>query len=237
MKRLFLASMTMLSLMATAGCSPAVAQCVGNACGLASAVYSANYGSQSYCQQSCSYTDCSPGHGRHSRRGSCRQNAQSCQVVQSYRVEQCEVVTQVPAPAQTTFATAPTSPVTPSTAPSVPPVPDSASKCDDALAEVNAARAQRGLRPYLPDPVLNRAARKCAEWRAARLCEGHCNLPQGDFTFLEPVYPVGSCAGGCAAWQPSWGFGACAMYDNYTYCGAAWVMGRDGLKYCHLFVR
>ena len=140
------------------------------------------------------------------------------------------------------FVAAPAVPLAPAV--SVPPAPVIASPqkatgqcCDDALAEVNATRAQRGLRPYVNDPVLNEAARKCAAWRAARLCEGHCALPQGDFTFLQPVYPVGSCAGGCAAWEPSWGWGACATYDNYTYCGAAWAMGRDGKRYMHLFVR
>ena len=117
------------------------------------------------------------------------------------------------------------------------PTKPTAQSCDDALAEVNAARDQRGLRPYVNDPVLNEAARKCAAWRAARLCSGHCELPQGDFTFLAPAYPVGTCAGGCAAWEPSWGWGACATYDNYTYCGAAWVMGSDGRRYMHLFVR
>jgi hypothetical protein len=120
--------------------------------------------------------------------------------------------------------------------PTVKTAPGQAS-CDDALAEVNAARAQRGLKPYVNDPVLNAAARKCAEWRAARLCEGHCSLPQGDFTFLEPVYPVGTCVGGCAAWEPSWGWGACATYDGYTYCGAAWKLGADGKRYMHLFCR
>lgn len=111
----------------------------------------------------------------------------------------------------------------------------SATRSDDALDEVNAARAQRGLKPYINDPVLNKAARRCAERRAAILCAGHC--PESDFTYLDPVYPVGSCVGGCAAWEPSWGWGACATYDNYTYCGAAWVMGSDGRRYMHLFAR
>lgn len=119
----------------------------------------------------------------------------------------------------------------------VPPAPPITVTGDgaDALAEVNAARAQRGLKPYINDPVLNKAAQKCAARRASILCAGHC--PESDFTYLDPVYPVSSVVGGCAAWEPSWGWGACATYDNYTYCGAAWVMGRDGKRYMHLFVR
>ena len=38
-------------------------------------------------------------------------------------------------------------------------------------------------------------------------------------------------------WPPADGFGACAMYDSYTFAGAASVMGDDGLMYHHLFVR
>lgn len=108
-------------------------------------------------------------------------------------------------------------------------------ECADALAEVNAARAQRGLRPYANDPGLAAGALACARARAQQHNHGHCNGPGGDFAYLPAG--VHAEAGGCAAWQPSWGFGACAMYDNYVYCGAAWVMGNDGLKYCHLFVR
>lgn len=160
--------------------------------------------------------------GRRSRRaGNCYPG--SCQVVQgvqSCQGGQCSVVAS-PLP----------QPLTPTASPSKV----TGQSCDDALAEVNAARAQRGLKPYINDPVLNKAARKCAERRAAIHCEGHC--PESDFAYLDPVYPVGTCVGGCAAWEPSWGWGACATYDNYTYCGAAWVMGSDGKRYMHLFCR
>jgi hypothetical protein len=103
---------------------------------------------------------------------------------------------------------------------------------DDALAEVNAARARRGLRPFLPDPLLNQAARTCAKIRAASRIEGH--LPS-DFAHL----PSGASAtsAGCGALEPSWGWGTCCTYDNYNYAGAAWVMGADGQRYMHLFVR
>jgi hypothetical protein len=30
---------------------------------------------------------------------------------------------------------------------------------------------------------------------------------------------------------------SCCVYENYTYAGAAWVSGRDGRRYMHLFVR
>jgi hypothetical protein len=104
---------------------------------------------------------------------------------------------------------------------------------EDALAEVNATRAQRGLPPFLPDPLLNQAAQACAKQRAARLVDGH--LPESDFAYL----PAGTSASaaGCAAWTPDWGWGSCCTYDHYTYAGAAWSMGQDGRRYMHLFVR
>ena len=114
----------------------------------------------------------------------------------------------------------------------VTPGGPAAAGADDALAEVNAERAQRGLRPFLPDPMLNQAARSCAQIRAARRIEGH--LPN-DFSYL----PAGTTASsaGCGAMEPSWGWGTCCTYENYTYAGAAWVMGSDGKRYMHLFVR
>jgi len=112
------------------------------------------------------------------------------------------------------------------------PSADSASG-EDALAEVNAVRAQRGLHPYQHDPLLHQAARAAAKQRAARLISGH--LPESDFSYV----PSGgsATAAGCAAWTPDWGWGACCTYDNYTYAGASWVMGQDGRRYMHLFVR
>jgi hypothetical protein len=103
---------------------------------------------------------------------------------------------------------------------------------DDALAEVNAARARRGLRPFLPDPALNQAARACAQLRASRRIQGHLS---NDFAHV----PAGTFArgAGCAAWPPGMGWGACCTYENWTYAGAAWAMGADGQRYMHLFVR
>jgi hypothetical protein len=103
---------------------------------------------------------------------------------------------------------------------------------DDALAEVNSARAKRGMRPFLPDPLLNQAALACAKIRAANRIEGHLS---NDFAHL----PSGALAtsAGCGALEPSWGWGTCCTFDNYTYAGAAWVMGVDGQRYMHLFVR
>lgn len=233
MKRFVVAALMSLGLLATVGCYPALAQCVNGACSLASTAYIVS-GSGGQCgSQSYSYTDRVSGHGcrsRGSRRGC--QVSPSCQV-QSYQGSSCQAgqcVVQAPATQAPAAASAPT----PSPASSFA---TSSTGSDDALAEVNAARAQRGLRPYVNDPVLNEAARKCAAWRAERLCDGHCALPEGDFTFLKPVYPVGTCAGGCAAWEPSWGWGSCGTFDNYTYCGAAWVMGKDGRRYMHQFLR
>ena len=103
---------------------------------------------------------------------------------------------------------------------------------EDALAEVNAARAARGLRPFVKDADLTAGAISVADFRAARLIAGHTS---NDFGGL----PAGSRAraAGCAAWEPSWGWGACCTYENYSYAGAAWAMGRDGRRYMHLFVR
>ena len=102
----------------------------------------------------------------------------------------------------------------------------------DALDEVNATRAARGLRPFVRDDGLTSAAAGCAEFRAARLMAGHTS---NDFAAV----PAGAYAtsAGCAAWEPGMGWGACCTYENYTYAGAAYAMGRDGRRYMHLFVR
>jgi hypothetical protein len=56
-----------------------------------------------------------------------------------------------------------------------------------------------------------------------------------DFAFV----PAGTFASsaGCAAAEAGWGWMSCCVYENYTYAGAAWVSGRDGRRYMHLFVR
>lgn len=102
----------------------------------------------------------------------------------------------------------------------------------EALDEVNAVRAKRGLKPFIYDENLYRAAAGCADFRAERLIAGHTS---NDFAAL----PAGASAtaAGCAAWEPSWGWGACCTYDNYTYAGAAYTVGRDGRRYMHIFVR
>lgn len=102
----------------------------------------------------------------------------------------------------------------------------------ETLDEVNAARAARGLRPYIRDDNLTSAATSCAEFRAARLIAGHTS---NDFAAL----PQGTSAtsAGCAAWEPEFGWGSCCTYEGYTYAGAAYATGRDGRRYMHLFVR
>lgn len=108
-------------------------------------------------------------------------------------------------------------------------------ECKDALAEVNACRAQRGLKPYVNDPLLAQSAYAVASFRAANLISGHVEGRRGDFGFL--VNGAESNTAGCGALDVSWGWGACATFDNYTYCGAAWVMGRDSKRYMHAFYR
>jgi len=111
--------------------------------------------------------------------------------------------------------------------------PATSSGSNDALAEVNAYRAKRGLPPFQHDPQLTKAALAAATKRAARGIHGH--LPESDFSCL----PIGATAdaAGCGALEDSWGWGTCCMDDNYSHAGAAWVRGADGLRYMHLFVR
>lgn len=101
----------------------------------------------------------------------------------------------------------------------------------DALDMVNAKRAARGLRPYLRDEGLFQAAKRAASFRARLRLFGHTS---NDFAFASGVRVD---ATGCAAYQASYGFMACAVYDNYTSAGAAWVPGPDGRMYSHLFVK
>ena len=102
----------------------------------------------------------------------------------------------------------------------------------EALEELNAARAARGLHPYLRDDGLTQAAMACAKHRAERLIQGHSS---NDFGFV----PSGSSASaaGCAAWEPSLGWGSCCAYEGWTYAGAAWALGSDGRRCMQLFVR
>ena len=102
----------------------------------------------------------------------------------------------------------------------------------EALDEVNAARTARGLRPYARDAYLTAGAMQAAEYRAARLIEGHTG---NDFAALPPGGFASSA--GCTAWEPGMGWGSCCTYENHTYAGAAYAFGRDGRRYMHLFVR
>ena len=102
----------------------------------------------------------------------------------------------------------------------------------DALHEVNAARARRGLPPYQRCEALSIAASKAADFRAARHIAGHTS---NDFSFVPRG--TGAGAAGCAALTPDWGWGSCCTYERWRYAGAAWAMGRDGRRYMHLYVR
>jgi hypothetical protein len=106
---------------------------------------------------------------------------------------------------------------------------------EDALAEVNAARAARGLPPFTPDPNLTAAAQSAADYRARFRIAGHVTGGMGDFAFLPPGTSADSA--GCGALEPSWGWGTCCTYENYQYAGAAVTWGADGRRYMHLFVR
>ena len=103
---------------------------------------------------------------------------------------------------------------------------------EDALAEVNAARAARGLRPFTQDDGLTQAAKAAADYRAQHRIEGHT---RNDFQFV----PAGTTAraAGCAAWPQGQGWGSCCTYEKWTYAGAAFSIGPDKKRYMHLFVR
>lgn len=100
------------------------------------------------------------------------------------------------------------------------------------LDEVNAARAARGLRPFILDENLTRGAMACAMYRARNRMDGHT---PNDFGFLPPG--AHASAAGCAAWPVGMGWGSCCTYDNYQFAGAAYCVGPDGRRYMHLFVR
>ena len=102
----------------------------------------------------------------------------------------------------------------------------------DALDEVNALRASRGLPAFIRDDGLSRAAAGCADFRAERLIQGHTS---NDFAAL----PAGTwaTAAGCAAWPQGMGWGSCCTFEGHRYAGAAYSIGRDGRRYMHLFVR
>lgn len=106
---------------------------------------------------------------------------------------------------------------------------------EDALAEVNAARAARGLPPFVRDPGLTAAALAAADYRATYRISGHAPGGMGDFGFLPPGTSADSA--GCGALEPSWGWGTCCTYENYQFAGAAMTWGADGRRYMHLFVR
>lgn len=103
---------------------------------------------------------------------------------------------------------------------------------EDALDEVNRARAARGLPPFQRDDSLVAAAKACADFRASRLMEGHTG---NDFQFLPRG--ASAAASGCAAWRQGEGWGSCCTYERWRTAGAAYAIGRDGRRYMQLFVR
>ena len=105
----------------------------------------------------------------------------------------------------------------------------------DALDEVNAHRAARGLRPFVRDPGLMASAQELAQHRAAHRIQGHVSGGMGDFGFLR--HGSSASSAGAGAWAPGTGWGTCCTYENYTYAGAGYAIGADGLRYMSLFVR
>lgn len=139
----------------------------------------------------------------------------------------------VPVPVPVPYPAAPPPVLVPapaSAAPAAPKVTITITAGADALDEVNALRAARGLKPYIRDPQLTEGARRLASFRARHRLFGHTN---NDFSFVPGTARVT----GCAAYPASYGWMSCAVYDSYTYAGAAWAMGSDGKRYMHLVAR
>lgn len=114
-----------------------------------------------------------------------------------------------------------------------PPVRSDSPGTWDVLEELNSQRRARGLQPYIWDRELTLAAGAASQYRAARQLFGHT---PNDFAHL----PVGATAdaAGCAAYPASYGFMACACYEpGLHYAGAAYTLGADGRRFCHLFIR
>ena len=133
-------------------------------------------------------------------------------------------------------ALVPTTPKVATDAPKSPAAsPKAIAPATDPLSQVNARRAAAGLRPYVQDPGLTRAAQAAVQYRARLRIRGHVQSGMGDFQFL----PTGATAAAAGAdWYGATAeFATCAMTDNYTFAGAASAVGPDGEWYHQLFVR
>lgn len=98
---------------------------------------------------------------------------------------------------------------------------------------MNRQRAAHGVKPLVRDDTLSETALKCATYRAERGIQGHTS---NDFDFLPDRNYRLATATGCAAWRD--GFGACGILESkYTVAGAAVVVGKNGLRYCHVYYR
>ena len=101
----------------------------------------------------------------------------------------------------------------------------------DALDEVNAIRAGRGLPAYRRDAALTQAAMSAADYRARYGMHHHTS---NDFSFL----PAGAWAAGagCDGSAIRSGWLTCYSESLYPYAGAACAYDANGIKFCHLFV-
>ncbi len=121
----------------------------------------------------------------------------------------------------------------------VPAADDDWTASVEALDEVNQLRARHGLRPFIRDDGLTRAAHSASIFRARRQMAGHC---PNDFAYVPTDQPTRATAAGCAAWEPSLGWGSCCdgvhtSDGGATHAGAAWAWGPDQKRYMHIFVR
>lgn len=103
---------------------------------------------------------------------------------------------------------------------------------------VNNQRIRKGLRPFVWDDGLTRAAEKCVHIKAQQCHSGHLGGPMSDFACLDPGVhcdATGADGSKIAANDPN--FWTCCMDEPYTYAGAGMEVGPDGCKYYSLFVR
>ena len=105
---------------------------------------------------------------------------------------------------------------------------------EDALAEVNAARAARGLHPLIWDGLLTQGAMRVADHRAAHRIAGHIGGQMSDFALLPPGARAD--VAGAGALEPWWGWQSCAWDGNWKYAGAA-VTVSGGIRYMSIFCR
>jgi len=103
---------------------------------------------------------------------------------------------------------------------------------ENAIGEVNALRAARGLPPLTEDAGLTAGALNVADFRAQRGILGHTASDSNGL-------PIGvTCRAFGCGWRTGPGeFTTCHMYGNWTRAGAAKAIGLNGVTLYQIFVK